>query len=168
MSEVPVPKAHFPAKLKHGRRAEKIRKVVCEGIADGLDVREAFLAAGIGKQTYYKWRQWFVEDLANGYTGTQLIDLFLAVIEADVGLHRDLRKVMVEKAKAGDTRMLMYLEDNRFGAANKRKNNISLDSAKNAVQINIIGMSNVETDKVEEIEVHGECRDDSDTAEMDQ
>ena len=63
--------------------------------------------------------------------------------------------------------MLMYLEDNRFGAANKRKNNIALDGDKGNVQINIINMSGVETDDIEEIEVHGECRDDSDTTEMD-
>ena len=169
MTNKPVePPAHFPRRLKNGMAAKKIQKDVVAAINDGLDIPDAFLNAGIPRGTYKDWKRWYIQDVQNGYTGTQLIDLFDAAIKADTDLHREISSIMLGKAREGDTKMIMYVEDNRFGAANKRKNNIDVSGDdKGNVQINIINMSSVEKDEVEEIEVYGECRDDSDSTEMD-
>ena len=78
----------------------------------------------------------------------------------------------MEKVDEGDTRMMMYMADNRFGNANRRKNTLEVGSKNDGnVNINIVNMTSVdaleEGEEVEEIEVNGECRDDTDPTEMD-
>ena len=162
---------HEPYQLDTKYKREKIVKTVKSAIQDGLDVEEGFILAGIPKNTYQRWCRELVEDMEQGYTGTNLMNVMFEIAQEDIRLHRKLRKAMMRKAEEGDVRMLMYLEDNRFGAYNKRKNNIEVgNKSKGNVQINIVSMTGVEADdeeEIEEIEVHGESRDDSDSAEMD-
>ena len=161
-------KPHDPVKLRN-KKWITVKKKVLEGINDGLCLTDAFAYAGVPRRTYQKWRNWAMEDTEDGFTGTNLQNLMNAAMEADSGLKKRISKAMTEKAiEERDTRLLMYLGDNRLGYANKRKNQVELGSSgQNNVQINIIDMKSVEVDDEEEIEVHGECRDDSDSTEMD-
>lgn len=163
---------HIPYQLDTTKKYEKIRHDVIGAIRDGLPVADAFQLAGIHPKTYYSWCKYFEEDFADGFTGTNLIKLFLAVMKEDKALYRRLSRKMLEKVDEGDTRMMMYLADNRFGNANKRKNTLEIDSKESGdVTINIVNMTSVdaleEGEEIEEIEVNGECRDDPDPAEMD-
>lgn len=162
---------HLDTKAKY----EKVRKEILGGIRDGLPVKDAFIAAGIAQYTYYEWQRRYVEDVRDGFTGTNFLKLMNEVMREDKQLFRRLSRKMMEKVDEGDTRIMMYMADNRFGYANRRKNTLELGSKENSdVTINIVNMNSVdEVDDndddvvVEEIEVHGECRDDSDPAEMD-
>lgn len=163
---------HMPYKLETKAQYEKIRKDVIGGIRDGLPVVDAFEAAGVPRFTYYDWRRWFEEDFVDGFTGTNLINLFLEVMKEDKQLYRRLSRKMLEKVDEGDARIMMYMADNRFGNANKRKNTLEVGSKNDGnVNINIVNMTSVdaleEGEEIEEIEVNGECRDDTDPAEMD-
>ena len=165
-------KPHDPAKLK-GKKAEKIKKDILDGIKAGLPLGESFKYAGLSRFTYQKWRNWWLEDLEEGYKDTNLINFMNEIMRADSGLKKRISEAMLEKAiDEKDTRMLMYLADNRIGYANMRRNQVELASGSNNVQINIIDMKSVEaiddnSDDYEEIEVNGVSRDDSDPTEMD-
>ena len=163
---------HEPYHIDTNRKKEALEKKVIAAINDGLPVQDAFILAGIPKDTYMRWKRECVEDIQNGYTGTHLISLMMNVAKADKQLYRGLSKAMFKKANEGDTRLMMYLADNRFGNANKRKNTLELEAREqNNVQINIIDMKSIETEVTEdneEIEVYGVSRDDSDSTEMDQ
>ena len=174
MGELPADfrSPHLPYKLETTKQYEKLRKEIIGGIRDGLPVKDAFMAAGIPQWQYYDWRRWFEEDVVDGFTGTNLIKLFFEVMKEDKKLYRRLSRKMMEKVDEGDTRMMMYMADNRFGNANKRKNTLEVGSKNDGnVNINIVNMTSVdaleEGEEVEEIEVNGECRDDTDPTEMD-
>lgn len=162
---------HEPYQLDTPWKLEKIKKTVIDAIEDGLPVREAFILAGVDSSTYYRWCREFVEDLEDGFTGTALMDLMSSVAKADAGVFRSFSKKMMQKAEEGDTRIMIYLADNRFGYANKRKNTLEVGSNEDSnIEINIVNMTGVDTDtntEIEEIEVNGVSRDDSDTTEMD-
>lgn len=165
--------AHEPYQIDTTAKLEKLQNEIIGAIRDGLPVRDAFILAGIPMDTYYRWVRECKEDLADGYTGTNLIMLMQAVAREDKRLFRNLSKAMMEEAiDNGNVRMQMYLADNRFGYANRRKNILDMNTGnKGETTINIVNMTSVdddvETTEVEEIEVHGECRDDSDTTELD-
>ena len=164
-------KPHLPNKLKNGKD-EQIKKDVLAAIEAGMPLGDAFGYAGVVKQTFKQWSMWFKEDLVNGFTDTPLINLFNEVMIADKRYALRVHKVISKKAlEEEDTRMLMYIADNRLKYANKRRNNIELGSSEqNNIQINIIDMKSVDSlpeSDVEEIEVNGISRDDSDSAEMD-
>ena len=173
MAKLPAKRTnpHEPYQLNTSNKRSHIIAEVKKGIRDGLDVEDAFLNAGIPRDTYRRWKRELKEDIRDGFTGTGLMKVFFEVAKEDIALHRKLRKQMFAKAEEGDTKMMIYLEDNRFGAANKRKNNIELGSSeKGNTTINIVNMKGVETDESEEqveIEVNGRCRDDSNSTEMD-
>lgn len=165
-------KPHSPAKLKD-KKAETLKRQIIEGIESGLSLTDAFQYAGLSRHTYQYWRRCYLEDVEAGYTNTNLIKFMNEVMRADSGLKKRISEAMLEKAlDEKDTRMLMYLADNRIGYANRRKNQLELGSGSNNVQINIIDMKSVEAvedkeDTYEEIEVNGVSRDDSDSTEMD-
>lgn len=163
-------KPHDPAKLKD-KKAERLKEKILDGIKSGLTLTDAFQYAGLSRHTYQYWRRCYIEDVEEGYTDTNLINFMNEVIKADAGLKKRISSVMLEKAlDEKDTRMLMYLADNRIGYANRRKNQVELGSGSNNVQINIIDMKSVdaiEEDNYEEIEVNGVSRDDSDSTKMD-
>jgi hypothetical protein len=166
---------HEPRLLADKLDREILLKKVKDGINCGLTASEAFVAAGGSKHTFKDWLRFYREDVEDGYTGTNLIMFIDELARADIQLHKRLLKAMWKKADEGDTRILMYLEDNRFGAANKRKNTLELDAKDDkAIEINIVNMTGVDADNNEEeaIEVDyevndGSSRDDSNSTEMD-
>lgn len=158
-----------PRILEKRYEMERLQKEIVGAIEDGLPIGDAFELAGISKSTYKRWVNKFVEDTNYGYTGTNLIIFMTAIIQADKRLFRRVSKKMFSKAvDEGDTRMLMYLGDNRFGYAKKRKNNVEISSAdKTPVQINVVNMKSIEADENEVIDVYGESRDDPHSTEVD-
>lgn len=161
-----------PPRLDTKWKREKLEKKITEAIYDGLPVRDAFELAGIPKDTYYTWRQRYVEDIGYGYTGTNFLVFMRNVMKADKESFRRLSRKMMEKVDDGDTKMMIYMADNRFGYANRRKNQVELGSSSenNNIQINIIDMKSndqIEETEHEEIVVNGVSRDDSDPAEVD-
>ncbi len=164
--------AHEPRKLQTKKATEKLTKQIVAAIEDGLPVKDAFILNGISGSTYARWRKECVEDMADGFTGTNLIKLMTDVAKADKNAFRRLSKSMMNKAEDGDSRMMMYLADNRFGYAHKRKNVLDVgNESGNNIQINIVDMKGneqiEEQDDIEEIVVNGVCRDDSNSEEMD-
>ena len=162
--------AFMPYKLEKKWDYDRIRETILEAIDDGLPVVDAFKLAGISEKSFYNWKKYYQRDLENGYSGTRFIMLMNDVAKRDGKLKRRISKALIEKGvDEKDTRVLMYLADNRLGYANRRKNQVELGSkGQNNIQINVIDMKSNEVDEdIEEIEVHGECRDDSNSTEMD-
>ena len=170
MGELITEKPHEPRLLKN-KKHMTIKKKVCEGVRRGLPVRKAFRKAGVNVNTYDRWLRWAKEDLEKGFTGTALIDLMLAVAQEEDELHARIMERGIDVAMDGNVKMITYLLDNRFGYVKQRKNAGVVDTDdKGDININIVNMTGVETDNnddVVEIEVNGECRDDSDPTEMD-
>ena len=162
--------AHEPYLIETKWQREKLEKEIIGAIEDGLPVRDAFQLAGVNLYTYYRWRKWYQEDIEAGFKGTELIQLMENVAKADKNLFRQLSKSMMKSAEEGNVRMQMYLADNRFGYANRRKNKLELGSSNKddgKPVINIVNMTSVDEEEEEVIDVHGECRDDSDPAALD-
>ena len=161
-------KPHEPYLLENGMKAKAMTRNIVEAIEDGLPVEDAFKAEGITYRTYRRWFKEAMEDIENGFTGTHLITLFLAVIKADTKLFRKYSKKMFELADEGDTRMLMYLADNRFGYANKRKQKVELDTVEDtAIEINIVEMTPIDEEEEEVIEVERTSGDDTNPKALD-
>lgn len=162
---------HMPYRLQNGNTLKKLIREVTEQIEKGLSVEDACVVSGIPRDTYYRWKKEALEDLEDGFTGTNLQKFIFEITKADKKLFARLNSHMWDKVEEGDARIMMYLADNRFGYANKRKNTVELDTTnkKTAPVINIVNMTGVETDEEEnvEIEVNGKCRDDSNSTEMD-
>lgn len=153
---------HEPYQLNTPNKRKHIVSVVKKAIDDGLDVEDGFVMAGIPVSTYRRWRREAVEDWKDGFTGTNLQNVMMEIAQADINFHRKLRRAMFKKVEEGDTRMMMYLEDNRFGASNKRKQNIEVGTkTDNNIQINITPMTGVETDEEPPIDVKGEVKQDN-------
>ena len=161
---------HMPHKLKNTVKMRALTKRVVESIEkQGLSIEDACALEGIPRATYFRWKQEALEDLEDGFTGTNLQEFIFNVVKADKKLLGRLNERMWDKVDEGDVRIMMYLADNRFGYANKRKSTVEIGSQgnKGATTINIVNMTGVESDDNEEIDVYGECGDDSDSTEMD-
>lgn len=147
MANIERKKAHIPYQLNTSQKRSHVLSVVKGAIRDGLDVAEGFMLLGIPESTYRRWCREAIQDLEDGFTGTPLQDVIFEIAEEDINLHRKLRRAMFKKAEEGDSRMMMYLEDNRFGAANKRKQSVEIGAKDdNKFEINITNMVGVESD----------------------
>ena len=163
---------HIPRKLKNTNSMRKLKKEVIAGINRGLSVEDACIMAGIARATYYRWKAEALEDLDDGYTGTNLQEFIFGITKADKELFAKLNEHMWDKVEEGDSRIMMYLADNRFGYANKRKNTLELETKDDkGIEINIVNMTSVEpdTDPIDiDYEVNdGDSRDDSDSTTLD-
>ena len=167
---------HMPRRLKNTNTMRKLKRDVIENIEEGgLSIEDACVLAGIPRETYYRWKREALEDLNDGFTGTNLQEFMFDIIKADKKLFAKLNKHMWDKVDEGDARIMMYLADNRFGYANKRKNTLELETKDDkGIEINIVNMTGVDADNNEEeaIEVDyevndGSSRDDSNSTEMD-
>lgn len=171
MTKLPeVREPHIPYKLRNTQKMRALAKRIAVSVEkQGLSIEDACVLHGIPARTYFRWKQEALEDLDDGFTGTNLQEFIFTVTEADKKLLAKLNERMWDKVDEGDARIMMYLADNRFGYANKRKNTVEIGSQgnKGATTINIVNMTGVESDDNEEIDVYGECRDDSDSTEMD-
>lgn len=164
---------HMPKKLENTNTMRKLKRNVIEGIEKGLSVEDACILAGIPRRTYYRWKAEAIEDLEDGYTGTNLQEFIFGITKADKKLFAKLNEHMWDKVEEGDSRIMMYLADNRFGYANKRKNTLELETKEDkGIEINIVNMTGVDTDNTEPIDVDyevndGNSRDDSNTTTLD-
>jgi hypothetical protein len=166
-------KPHFPNKIKNAKRRNSLKKKIVEAVNNGLSPREGFELVGIPADYFSVWKRWAIEDLDEGFTGTELQTFIFDIVKADKELLLRLDKRMWDKVDEGDSRIMMYLADNRFGYANRRKQSLELDtSSKGNVEINIVNMTGVDSDNapidVDYVENDvDEYRDDSNSAEMD-
>jgi len=149
---------HIPYQLDTKAKYEKLEREIVGAIRDGLPIKDAFILAGINPHTFYRWRDEFIEDIQDGFTGTNLIMLMTTIMKEDKAVFRRISKKMLEKADEGDTRILMYLADNRFGYANKRKNNVEIGAASKdkGVEINIVNMTSVDSSDDDENVIEAE------------
>lgn len=152
----------------------KLKKQVISSIEKGkLSIEDACVVNGIPRETYYRWKREALEDLGEGFTGTNLQEFIFDITKADKQLLAKLNEHMWDKVEEGDARIMMYLADNRFGYANKRKNTFELETKDDkGIEINIVNMTGVDADKDDSIEVDyevndGSSRDDSNSTEMD-
>lgn len=174
MATPKLKKPHCPNKIKNHTRRHSLKNKIVDGVNNGLSPREAFELVGIPADYFTLWKRWAIEDLEEGFTGTELQDFIFSIVKADKELLLKLDKRMWDKVDEGDSRIMMYLADNRFGYANQRKSSLELDtSSKGGVEINIVNMTGVDTDNspidvdyMEKEDLDG-YRDDSNSTEMD-
>lgn len=106
----------------------------------GMPIKAAFQKEGIGKWTYRDWKKAYEKELEDGKTDTPLIRLFATAEIADAKIHGDISECAINLANEGDTRMVMFLLEHRFGYK-KNKKEVELSNKDNApLQINIVDM----------------------------
>lgn len=109
---------HRPNTLAHGYKAN-LKKAVKYIEEDGLKIHQAVsLAFGITQRTWNIWEKNAIEDLENGFTGTELLDVYFTVLSADANSERKLTRKARELALddvSPNTEMLKFLLERRHG-----------------------------------------------------
>ena len=107
---------HRPNTLAHGYKAN-LKKAVKYIEEDGLKIHQAVsLAFGITQRTWNIWEKNAIEDLENGFTGTELLDVYFTVLSADANSERKLTRKARELAlDDNNTEMLKFLLERRHG-----------------------------------------------------
>ena len=123
---------------------EKYTKAIkhCE---EGLPPRDATeLAFGvlIPQWKWRRWTRWTIEDMEAGFDeeDSNLIKLMIGLSEKDQMLHKDLSKLAIASAKAGNANMQQYLLNTRFGYTEKTSTEIDLNVEDTPVVFNIVDM----------------------------
>ena len=107
---------HRPNTLAQGYKAN-LKKAVKYIEEDGLKIHQAVsLAFGITQRTWNIWEKNAIEDLENGFTGTELLDVYFTVLSADANSERKLTRKARELAlDDNNTEMLKFLLERRHG-----------------------------------------------------
>ena len=107
---------HRPNTLAKGYKAN-LKKAVKYIEEDGLKIHQAVsLAFGITQRTWNIWEKNAIEDLENGFTGTELLDVYFTVLSADANSERKLTRKARELAlDDNNTEMLKFLLERRHG-----------------------------------------------------
>jgi len=109
---------HRPNALAHGYKT-KLRKAVKYITEDGLRIEKAVaLAFGISDKRWYVWQKQAREDEENGFTGTELLNVYHAIMAADSDGERKLARRAQDLALDEinpNTEMLKFLLERRHG-----------------------------------------------------
>lgn len=118
---------HRPNTLAHGYKAN-LKKAVKYIEEDGLKIHQAVsLAFGITQRTWNIWEKNAIEDLENGFTGTELLDVYFTVLSADANSERKLTRKARELAlDDNNTEMLKFLLERRHGYRKKSKEEVEV------------------------------------------
>lgn len=123
---------HHPTALDHNYK-KKTKKAVEYIKEDGMKVREAaMLVFGISYSTFSRWKKEALEDLTNGYTGTQLQYVIRELYKADVDSGRKLTRKARELAlddEEPNVEMLKFLLERRHGYRKQSKKDVEVSTA---------------------------------------
>ena len=109
---------HRPHTFVHGYKAN-LRKAVKYVQEDGMKIEKAVaLAYGVAPSTWFKWKENAETDIANGFTGTELMYVYNQLMTADSSAERRLVKRATEIATdevSPNVDMLKFLLQTRHG-----------------------------------------------------
>lgn len=106
---------------------------------DGVKVNEALsLAFDVHEKTWFRWRNWALEDIEKGYTGTRLQTVVTKLCQADIEAGRRLSRRARDLALAEESNveMLKFLLERRHGYKKESKKEVEV-ATKDDLNFNI-------------------------------
>lgn len=107
---------HRPNALAHGYKT-KLKKAVKYVEEDNLKVDKAVsMAFGIRPRQWRRWEEMVVEDVNKGYSGTELMDVYFTLMEADGRCESKFtRKAGNLALEEDNVDMIKFILERRFG-----------------------------------------------------
>lgn len=112
-------------------------------IENGTNARDAVMIAfEITKETWYKWRKYYEEDVEDGFnnTASNLILLFEKISNADLTAKSNLEQRAYKRALTDETPdMLKFVLERRFDYIKKNKSDVEVGTKEDTTfNINIV------------------------------
>ena len=131
---------HTPHALKRPDWKRNLEDAIGYIKDDGMKIPEAVvLAFGVSKWSWYRWREEALEDINNGYTGTNLITTVRRLSRADAAssraLSRKARDLALDDEDPSED-MLKFLLERRHGYKKESKKEVAVE-AKDDFNFNI-------------------------------
>lgn len=130
---------HRPNALAHGYKT-KLKRAVKYITEDGLKIEKAVsLAFGVSGRLWYVWQKQAREDEENGFSGTELLDVYHTLMAADSDSERRLARRARELAldeNTPNTEMLKFLLERRHGYKKQTQQDVEI-ATKDDLNFNI-------------------------------